>query len=68
MAGWRQHRVVAWQPSCLLTNVQKFASSLEQAAPRRIEGGQLIVGFFIERFRAARRVDLNKLHYAIHPW
>jgi hypothetical protein len=68
MTGWRQHRVVAWQPRCLLTNVQKFASSLEQAAPWRIEGGQLIVGFFIERFWAARRIDLNKLHYAIHPW
>jgi hypothetical protein len=27
----------------------------------------LIIGFFIERFGAARRVDLNKLHYSIHP-
>ena len=67
MADCQQHGVAAWQLRGLWTDVQELTSSLKQAPPWRIKGSWLIVGLFIERFGAAGRIDLDELHYAIHP-
>ena len=51
----------------LLADMQELSGTLAEGRPGSRQREGLVVGFFVERFRAAARIHLDELHHAVHP-